>query len=578
MDKGAGILKRIVYLVRPYWARLAAAAVLSLIISGLNGGLAWLVKPALDGIFVKKDATLLAILPFGILVLYLLRGLFSFFQSYLMRSAGAKVMRDIRNSLYQHILFLPVNEFKKESSGLLLSRVINDAGQLQGLLAYSIKDVFVESATVIVLLTVAFYRRWDLALISITVLPAAFYGTRKLGKRLKKVSTEGQKKISLITEFLTETFSGIKMVKIFGREGALAKIFMDRNQGYYRELMRSTRIIEFTSLMMEVVGGLGIAFVLWYGGRLVVKNVITPGEFFSFLAAIFMVYTPAKRLSSANNSIQQAKAFLERLDELFYREKESEGSVRLSPLEDNIEFRGVSFKYPTSKNYVLSDINLTVKKGEIIAIVGRSGAGKTSIIDLIPRFHDPSDGTILIDGVNIAEVTLPSLRKQIGLVSQDIILFNDTVRANIAFGNPEAAEEDIIKAAGASHAHDFILELPRGYDTVIGERGVMISGGQRQRISIARAILKNPAILILDEATSSLDTESEMIVQMALDTLMENRTTFVIAHRLSTVQKADRIIVLERGRIMEIGAHDELLKNGGIYKKLYDLRLASSAG
>lgn len=567
------ILKRIVSLVKPYWVRIAAAAFLSLIISGLNGGLAWLVKPALDGIFMAKDAALLALLPFGVLALFLMRGLFSFFQSYLMRSTGAKVMRDIRNNLYEHILFLPVNEFKKESSGMLLSRVINDAGQLQGLVAYSIKDVFVESATVAVLLTVAFYRRWDLALISITVLPAAFYGAKRLGKRLKKVSTEGQKKISSITEFLTETLSGIKMVKIFGREGILTNLFRGKNQGYYRELMRSARIVEFTSLMMEVVSGLGIAFVLWYGGRLVVKNVITPGEFFSFLTAVFMVYTPAKRLTSANNGIQQAKAYLERLDELFHKSKESDGSVELQPIKDCLEFRDLHFKYPSSKHYVLTDINLKVRKGEIIAIVGRSGAGKTSIIDLIPRFHDPSKGAVLIDGINISEAKLPSLRRQIGLVSQDIILFNDTVRANIAFGNPDASEEDIIKAAKASHAHDFILELPKGYDTAIGERGVLISGGQRQRISIARAILKNPPLLILDEATSSLDTESEMKVQMALDRLMENRTTFVIAHRLSTVKKADRIIVLEKGKITETGSHDELMQTGGIYKKLYDLQI-----
>jgi subfamily B ATP-binding cassette protein MsbA len=566
------MFKRMLLLVKPYWGRIAVAAVLSILISGMNGGLAWLVKPALDGIFLEKNATLLAILPFAILALYLLRGLFAFFQSYLMRSVGAKVVRDIRGDLYGHLLYLPVDDFKKESSGLLLSKTINDTGQMQGLLAFTVKDIFVESATIIVLLFVAFYRRWDLALISITVLPAAFYGAQRLGKRLKKISKEAQKKISIITEFLSETFSGIKMIKVFGREGSLVDIFRGRNQDYYRELMRSTRVVEATSLMMEVVGGLGIAFVLWYGGRLVIKNTITPGEFFSFLTAIFMIYTPARRLVSANNGIQQSRAVIERLDELFVKEKESEGKVVLKPISDCIEFRRVSFKYPGSKHYILQNINLSVRKGEIIAIVGRSGAGKTSLVDLIPRFYDPVSGAIYIDGVNIADVNLKSLRQQIGVVSQDVILFNDTVRANITFGNPDASEDDIIRAAKAAYAHDFILEMPRGYDTVIGERGIMISGGQRQRLSIARAILKNPSILILDEATSALDTESEAMVQKALDTLMENRTTFVIAHRLSTVQKADRIIVLEKGRILEMGTHEELLKNGGIYKKLYDLQ------
>ncbi|MCL0072122.1 ABC transporter transmembrane domain-containing protein [Thermodesulfovibrionales bacterium] len=570
------MFKRMILLVKPYWSRLALVAILSLIVSGMTGALAWLVKPALDEVFLGKDTTLLIILPIAVLGLFVARGCLAFFQAYLMLSVGAKVVRDIRNALYGHLLFLPINEFKKESSGAMLSRAINDAGQLQQFLAQAVKDMFISGTTVIVLIGVAFYMRWDLALIAIVVLPFAFYSVKRVGIRLKNVSTEAQKKISLITEFFSETISGIKMVKVFGKEGVLNKLFMKRNRSYYQELMRATRLTGLTTLIMEVIGGFGIASVLWYGGWLVIQGIITPGQFFAFLTAIFMVYAPAKRLAAAHSSIQQSKASLERIDELLDKEVETNGKGHMGPLRDQIEFRKVSFSYPGSKRDVLSNLSFSVKKGEIVAIVGRSGAGKTTLVDLIPRFYDPRDGAIYINGVNIADVSLQSLRQQIGLVSQDIILFNDTVRANIVFGSPDVFDGHIINAAKAAYANDFILELPEGYDTIIGEGGVLISGGQRQRISIARAILKNPSILILDEATSALDAESEMMVQMAMDALIRDRTTFVIAHRLSTVKNADRIIVLENGSVVEIGVHDELLKTGGIYKKLYDLQIFSS--
>jgi subfamily B ATP-binding cassette protein MsbA len=570
-------LIRILKLIKPYWRRIVLAGIASLIVSGINGGLAYLVKPALDGIFLEKNKTLLIIMPVAILILYLLRGVFSFVQSYLMRATGAKVVTDMRNRLFGHLMYLPVGHYKKESTGSILSRVINDIGVLQELLAYAIRDLFVESGTVIVLLSVAFYRRWDLALIAVTVLPAAFYGAGRFGERLKRVSRKAQQKISVITEYLTESFRGIKMIKVFGREEDIVKKFTEKNQDFYRELLRSARLMEFTSLFMEFVGGLGIAFILWYGGRLVITGAITPGDFFSFLAAIFMVYTPAKRLASANNGIQRAMASLERISEIENKEQEKDGSVKVPPIKGKIEFKNVSFGYPGVSHEVLKDINLTIQKGEILAIVGKSGVGKTTLIDLLPRFHDPSTGAIYLDSIDISNASLESLRGQIGVVSQDVILFNDTVRNNIQFGRPDAREEEIVSAAKAAFAHEFILELPHGYDSVIGESGVRLSGGQRQRLSIARAILKNPPILILDEATSSLDTESEMIVQKALENLMENRTTFVIAHRISTVRRATRILVLDQGRIIESGTHEELIAKSGIYKKLYELQFTDQA-
>ena len=570
------VLKKILNLSRPYWGRIALAGICSIIISGLNGSLAWLVKPAVEKVFVEKDGTFLLLIASAIFVAYFLRGIFSFFQSYLMRSAGVKIVRDIRNMLYHHATALPMSFFGKDSTGAMISRVINDAGAVQGLLSYTVKDLFVESCTIVVLIGVAMYMRWDLTLIAIIVLPLALYAVARLGKRLKKVSMRAQEKISRITEILSESFSGIKIIKSFCREEDEASRFRDKNQDYYRELMRSTRIIEATSLIMEFVGGLGIAFVVWYGGSLVINNKITPGQFFSFLTAIFMIYTPAKRLVGANNSLQQAKAPLERVDKLLAEEKEQEGRIELKGINKDIVFEKVSFRYENTNDDALEDINLGVKKGEIIAFVGRSGAGKTTFVDLISRFYIPTEGAIYIDSTDISDVSLKSLRPLIGIVSQDIILFNDTARANIAYGKKRATEEDIITAAKAAFAHDFILELPQGYDTVIGERGVRLSGGQKQRLSIARAILKNPPILILDEATSSLDTASEMMVQKALEMLMEGRTTFVIAHRLSTVRRADRIIVLDKGRIVESGTHNELLALNGFYRKLYDLQFDDS--
>ncbi len=569
-------LKKILNLSRPYWGRIGLAGSCSLVVSGLNGSLAWLVKPAVDKVFMEKNPESLVLISSAILFAYLFRGIFSFFQSYLMRSAGAKIVRDIRNNAYRHAVYLPMNFFGKDSTGAMISRIINDAGAVQGLLAYTVKDIFVETCTVIVLIGVAAYMRWDLTLIAVIVLPMAFYAVSRLGKRLKKVSMHAQEKISQITEILSESFAGIKIIKSFCREEDEVSSFKDRNQGYYRELMRSTRIIEATTLIMEVVGGLGIAFIVWYGGRLVINSIITPGAFFSFLTSIFLIYTPAKRLVNANNSLQQAKAPLERIDKMLAVEKESDGKTELKEIKKDIVLKNVSFRYESTKEDALENINLAVKKGEVIALVGKSGAGKTTFVDLLSRFHSPTGGSVLIDGIDISTVSLRSLREITGIVSQDIILFNDTARANIAYGRKGATEKEIINAAKAAFAHDFILELPKGYDTVIGERGIRLSGGQKQRLSIARAILKNPPILILDEATSSLDTASEMMVQKALETLMEGRTTFVIAHRLSTIRRADRIIVLDRGRIVESGAHDELLALNGLYKKLYNLQFDDS--
>ncbi|HAM53812.1 MAG TPA: ABC transporter permease [Nitrospiraceae bacterium] len=526
----------------------------------------------MDKVFVEKSATSIMLVSIAIMAAFSGRGIFEFFQSYLMTSAGAKVVRDIRNKIYRHMLYLPMSFIHKDSTGAMVSRVLNDAGAVQALLAYTVKDLLVEGTTVVVLICVAMVRRWDLTLISILVLPVAFYFVGRLGKRLKKVSHRTQEKVSMLTETITESFMGNKMIKSFCREEDESVRFRDKNQDFYRELMRSIRINEASSLLMEFVGGVGIGFVVWYGGSLVIQRTITPGDFFSFLAAIFMIYTPAKRLAAAQNALQQGRAPLERIEKVLAEEKETGGTVPLERFEREIVIDNVSFRYDGTDDDALNGITLKVKKGEIIALVGRSGAGKTTLVDLIPRFYLPSEGKIFLDDLDISTVSLRALRSLIGLVSQDVILFNDTVRANIAYANPGASEQDIVGAARAAYAHDFILELPNGYNTIIGERGVRLSGGQKQRLSIARAILKNPPILILDEATSALDTASEMMVQGALENLMNDRTAFVIAHRLSTVRRASRIIVLDKGKVVESGTHEELLASHGVYEKLYHLQ------
>ncbi len=570
-------LRRILFLVKPYIGRMILAGLCSAAVSGTTGALAWLVKPAVDKVLVDKRADLLIPLSAAIVVVFLGKGIFAFLHNYLMSSVGAKVVRDIRNRMYDHMLGLPIGFIQKDSTGAMVSRVLNDAGMVQSVLTYTIKDIFVEGGTAIVLIFVAVYRRWDLTLIAVVVLPLAFYFVSRLGKRLKKVSERTQEKISVLTEMLAESFSGIKIIKSFCRERDEIRRFGETNQSYYRELMRSTRITGATSLIMEFVGGIGIGFVIWYGGSLVIDGVITAGDLFSFFTAVVLIYTPARRLAAAQNTLQQMRAPLDRVDLLLSEQREEGGQTVLGKFTDAIVFDRVSFRYEGTDDDALNNVSLTVKKGEIIALVGRSGAGKTTFVDLIPRFYSPAEGGIRIDGTDISTATLKSLRSLIGIVSQDIILFNDTVRANIAYGRPEASAEELIGAATAAFANEFIRELPDGYDTVIGERGVRLSGGQKQRLSIARAILKNPPILILDEATSSLDTASEIMVQRALENLMNDRTAFVIAHRLSTVRRANRIIVMDRGRIIESGSHDELLELGGTYKKLYSLQFDDSA-
>ncbi|MCG2709126.1 MAG: ABC transporter ATP-binding protein/permease [Thermodesulfovibrionales bacterium] len=537
--------------------------------------MAWIIKPVLDTIFIKKSSNFLFLLPFGIIILFFMRGAFTYITNYLMSSIGAKIVRSLRQGIYNKLLFLPLSFYGKTSSGSVVSKSLNDVEILNLTVAHTIKDFFVAGGTVIALAIVAVIRKWDLALLSFIVVPLIVYGISKFGVMMKRVSMNTRKLISKITTILHESLQGMKIIKAFTMEEEMNKRHEKALAEHYRNTMREVRINESSSLLAELLGGFGIAIILFYGGHLVISDDISAGSFFSFIAAILMMYTPLKRLSRVNNNFQQARNVIERIKEIIVVESEKKGGTERT-IKGHIVFENVSFKYQSSENYALKDINLHINPGEVVALVGYSGAGKSTLVDLIAGFWYPDKGKILIDGTDTRDLSLRSLRGHIGIVTQDIVLFNDTVEANILFGRPDATEGEVIEAAKAAYAHEFIMELSDGYETKIGERGIRFSGGQKQRITMARAILRNPSILILDEATSSLDTESEQKVQKALEKLMEGRTTIVIAHRLSTVLKATKIIVMSRGRIIQHGSHEELLLAGGLYQELYTMQFASS--
>ncbi len=550
---------------------MAVAGVFSLVTSAITGAMAWYIKPVIDG--VTKNTGVISMYLLAYSGFFIFKGLFAFVHSFLMRIVGAKVVRDIREQIFKRLAVLPMNFYVQNTSGEIISRTINDSNTLQGLLGYAVKDVLVEGATFIVLLTIAFIRRWDLAILATIILPFSFFVIDKFGKKLRKIAKKTQEQVSGLIVRLTESISGMKMIKAFLQEKLHIDKFQDENKNYYRIAVKGARTMEYSVLLHEIITGLGTVGMLFYGFSLVNRGEMTLGELISFSAAVGLIYTPLKRLGAANNSLQQASASAERIFYLIDQEPEADGKAELPQINNEIAYNDVVFVYPGTEKKVLNGVGFSVRKGGLVAIVGSSGAGKTTLVDMLPRFYRPSSGNITIDGMDINDVTLESLRRKIGIVSQDVVLFNETVRENIAFGKSGASDEKIIEAAKAAYAHDFIKDMPKGYDTVIGERGVKLSGGQKQRISIARALLKNPPILILDEATSSLDTASEVIVQKALDNLMTNRTTFVIAHRLSTVRKADQILVLDKGKIAESGTHEELLSRSGIYKVLYKTQI-----
>jgi ATP-binding cassette, subfamily B, bacterial MsbA len=555
-------------LTRKHLSRLLVAGLCSLLVSAANGAIAWMMKPSLDGLFLEKNASLQILLPLGVFLLFVLRGLFTFCNNFLMSSIGAKIVRYLRETVYNKLLRLPMFFYSQKSSGTIISRLINDIGSVESMIANLAKDFFVESSTAIVLAGVALYRRWDLALLSFTVIPLVLITADKFGRRMKSTAAKTRKLISNVTTIIQETLTGMRIIKSFTMENVMSRRNSEAVSEHYRNVMREVRINEFTDATVEVIAGAGVALILWYGSYLILHGRLTLGDFFSFVTAVVMIYQPLKRLSKLNNSFQAVTAALHRIREILLIEDEKSGTVEKADIEGHVRYEGVTFAYPESKEAALSDVTVDILPGETVALVGYSGAGKSTFTDLLQGFWQAGSGRILIDGTDMREYSVESVRSHIGVVSQDIILFDDTVRNNILFGKPGASDEEIVASAKAAYAHEFISDMPKGYDTPIGERGVKLSGGQKQRISLARAIIKNPKILILDEATSSLDTDSETKIQKALESILPGRTTVVIAHRLSTVTKADRIVVMDRGRIIQQGRHGELAEQAGVYREL----------
>jgi subfamily B ATP-binding cassette protein MsbA len=572
------LLRRLLGYMRPYlWPYFAGAMVCMVLFGSTNGAMPFLVRFIFDDIFTEKNAAVLNVLPVAIVAVFIFRGLCGFGSAYLSEYVSNQIINDLRNDLNAHIQDLSLGFFHRHATGTLLSRVTSDVYVIGTALTGSAASVLKDGVSLLVLMVVAFYQDWLLALIGMVVFPASVLPMVRLSKRMRSHARKLQGTLGVLTALLQETVQGNRVVKAFNMQGYEKARFAAESRGLQRTAMRVARIRAFNTPMMEILAAFGIAGVVWYGGYSVVVGGRTQGSFLAFLTALFLLYDPFKGLGRANGTIQQGLAAADRVFELLDTKPEvadRPGAGELAPLRDRVTFESVTFRYDHEP--VLRDVDLTLRRGEVVALVGPSGGGKSTLADLLLRFYDVQAGAIRIDGVDVRDVTQASLRAQMALVTQHTFLFNDTVRANIAYGSIEQPQAAIESAARAANAHEFIMELPQGYDTMIGELGLRLSGGQRQRIAIARALLKNAPILVLDEATSALDNESERLVQQALDTLVQGRTSLVIAHRLSTVRNADRIVVLVRGRIVEEGTHDELLALNGDYRKLHDLQFTAA--
>jgi len=574
------LYRRLLGFLMPYKGRLSIAVSCMIVLGACTAAMAWMLKPVLDEALSGKNGQLIYIIPALIIVLYVIKGAAYFGQAYTMGYIGQKVIFDLRNLLYQRLTSQSLSFFAHRKTGELLARLSYDVTLVQAAVSTAVTALMRDAISIVFLVGVVFVQDWMLALITMLVFPAVIYPIARFGRNMRHATLDGQAAMGDLTSLLEETVGGIRVVKAFGMEAYEQSRFRKLTGDFFEHQLKVFKVNALSFPIMELLAGFGIAGVLLYGGIRVASGETTAGTLVSFLAAVIMLYEPVKRLSRANNDIQQGLAASQRIFELLDEPIEvhdAEQARILPPFSNAIRFEHVGLIYSGTDKAVLEDISFSVAAGEVVALVGRSGAGKTSLVNLVPRFMDVTAGRLSIDDIDVRDVTQASLRAQIALVTQEIILFNDTVLSNIAYGHETIDRQQVEAVARAANAHEFIEKLPQGYETLIGERGVILSGGQRQRLSMARALLKDAPILILDEATSALDTESERLVQRAIDRLMQGRTVIVIAHRLSTIRHADRIVVLDDGHIVQMGRHDDLLAEGGLYAELYHLQFESHA-
>ena len=565
---------RILSYIKPYLPRLIAAAICTVLAAAGNLYVPWIIKDVIDSVLAEKNAEMLNIIAAGIIIIFFIRGVCFYGQNYLMSYVGERVIIDIRSAVYEKLQRLSVSFYDKNKTGTIMSYVTNDVSALQAAMVQNTIDMITEGSVLIGSITAMVYLDWKLTLFTFCTFPFVLWLMDFFGKRIRKSGRRIQECTADITSILQETVSSARVIKSFVREDYEIKRFCNQNFANFRANMKNAQLMALLTPVIEFVAAIGVTAIIWYGGHGVINGELTAGSLVAFLVYAVNISNPVKRLTRVVGSIQKALAAAQRVfDVLDMKEEiaESPGAKVLPQIEGAVEFKDVSFAYDKGEP-VLNNVSFKAEPGEVIAIVGPSGAGKSTIANLLPRFYDTTSGSISIDGNNIAEVKLASLREQVGIVPQETVLFNGSLYDNILYGRLEATREEVEAAAKAANAHNFIMEFPNGYETMLGDRGLNLSGGQRQRIAIARAILKNPRVLVLDEATSALDTESERIVQEALDRLMVGRTSFVIAHRLSTIKNADKILVLQRGRIVETGTHDELMANNKLYSHLYNIQ------